>query len=31
MFQIGLKNTVLWAYITEDLKCEEIVGKFYEK
>ena len=25
------KNTVPWTYITNDLKCEEIIGAFYEK
>lgn len=25
-----LKNTVLWVYVTEDLKGEEVVGAFYE-
>ena len=35
MFQIGLikviKNTVLWAYVINNLNGEEIVGRFYEK
>ena len=40
MFQIGLgkflwlkkvKNTVSWTPVISDLKCEEIVGKFFEK
>ena len=25
-----VKNTVPWAYIIEDFKCEEIAGTFYE-
>ena len=25
------KNTVPWTYTIRDLKCEEIVGTFYEK
>ena len=25
-----LKNTVLWVYVTEDLKGEQVVGAFYE-
>ena len=26
-----VKNTVPWTYVISDLKCEEIVGMFYEK
>ena len=27
----NVKNTVPWTYVISDLKCEEIVGRFYEK
>ena len=27
----NVKNTVLWAYVINDLNGEEIVGTFYEK
>ena len=26
-----VKNTVLWAYVINDLNSEEIIGTFYEK
>ena len=26
-----VKNTVPWTYLINDLKSEEIIGKFYEK
>ena len=26
-----VKNTVPWTYVINDLNCEEIIGKFYEK
>ena len=26
-----VKNTVPWAYVINDLNCEEITGTFYEK
>ena len=26
-----IKNTVLWTYVSNDLKGEEIIGTFYEK
>ena len=26
-----IKNTVLWAYVINNLNGEEIVGRFYEK
>ena len=28
---IKIKNTVLWTYVINDLKGEEIVGTIYEK
>ena len=31
VFIIKVKNTVLWTYVTSDLKGEGIVGTFYEK
>ena len=26
-----IENTVPWAYVINDLNCEEIIGTFYEK
>ena len=26
-----IKNTVPWTYVIDDLKCEEVVGMFYQK
>ena len=27
----GIKNTVPWTYVINDLNGEEVIGKFYEK